>query len=392
MEPKRSKNVRSAARDLRALFLLASAFAVASNGRAAPPSTVSPGGVERVERSASHCPTFSWGTSAAVEAWDLAVYRLVAEATANTEAEWEPVLSRRLPGGVSSWTPSLDDCLDASETYAWFVGTPDGVWSEGRLFEVAEPPALEMERVLARVRERLGEAPSTDGVERGERPTSPAPHPPVPARAVSQVVATGFGVDTQGIAWGNGFILRCGAGSASSYYLDVDQDGFGDAANLALACVQPNGYSTSAGDCDDGDDLIHPSAPDVCGDGIDNDCDGTSIGAGQACFTGLVGVCSDGITSCAGNEVVCDQSVLASPETCNGFDDDCDGPIDEDLVQQCFDGNPAQIGIGICKAGVQSCVEGGYGSCVDQVLPTEEVCNGLDDDCDGQEDNGGVCD
>jgi len=86
-------------------------------------------------------------------------------------------------------------------------------------------------------------------------------------------------------------------------------------------------------------------------------------------------------------------------ETCNGLDDDCDGEIDEDFPlknQPCDDGEP-----GVClDTGTYQCTADGTGvECVldeptlDAPLPDwMEVCNTIDDDCDGQIDEDGVCD
>jgi uncharacterized protein (TIGR03382 family) len=60
-------------------------------------------------------------------------------------------------------------------------------------------------------------------------------------------------------------------------------------------------------------------------------------------------------------------------EICNNKDDDCDGIIDEDITRQC--------GTGACL-GVEHCVAGQFVGCTAQ-MPTNETCNGLDDDCDG---------
>jgi hypothetical protein len=54
---------------------------------------------------------------------------------------------------------------------------------------------------------------------------------------------------------------------------DFDGDGFGDDAQSTVSCVQPPFYDSTPGDCDDTDDLVNPAATEVCGDGVDNNCD-----------------------------------------------------------------------------------------------------------------------
>lgn len=58
------------------------------------------------------------------------------------------------------------------------------------------------------------------------------------------------------------------------YYLDADNDGFGNDDVTMEATVQPEGYVTIGGDCDDSNSLIYPGATEVCFDGIDQNCDG----------------------------------------------------------------------------------------------------------------------
>jgi len=62
---------------------------------------------------------------------------------------------------------------------------------------------------------------------------------------------------------------------ASTWYLDDDGDGYGDADSPTTACWEPSGYVSSDADCDDSDEDTNPEAEEICKDGIDNDCDET---------------------------------------------------------------------------------------------------------------------
>ncbi len=59
----------------------------------------------------------------------------------------------------------------------------------------------------------------------------------------------------------------------NTYYRDADQDGYGDSSQFVLACSPPPGYVSDDTDCRDTNDAIHPGALEYC-DGVDDDCDG----------------------------------------------------------------------------------------------------------------------
>jgi MYXO-CTERM domain-containing protein len=74
-------------------------------------------------------------------------------------------------------------------------------------------------------------------------------------------------------------------------------------------------------------------------------------------------------------------SCTPSTETCNGRDDDCDGQVDDGVTRSCSTE---------CGSGTQRCSAGSWGAC-SAPAPTADVCNGADDDCDGTADDSDVC-
>lgn len=90
-------------------------------------------------------------------------------------------------------------------------------------------------------------------------------------------------------------------------------------------------------------------------------------------------------------------------ETCgNGLDDNCNGQADEFCpcvpgeVQQCFLGPPGFLNVGACVQGTQTCQGsteiGQWGPCEGGIWPTPEICDNLDNDCNGCTDDGLCCD
>nr|MCU0230976.1 MopE-related protein [Acidobacteriota bacterium] len=133
-----------------------------------------------------------------------------------------------------------------------------------------------------------------------------------------------------------------------------------------------------------------PLAPtDTTCDGVDDNCDGLVDDGYLPLTTSCgVGVCERfGATSCVLGVVQdsCAPGLPLAPADvfCNGQDDDCSGEIDEDYEVQltvCGVGTCAALGSILCEAGqlVEDCTPG---------EPSAEVCNYLDDDCDGSADN-----
>jgi hypothetical protein len=183
-----------------------------------------------------------------------------------------------------------------------------------------------------------------------------------------------------------------------------------------------DGTSEGDGDCDDANPMVNPVAVEKC-NGIDDDCDGTTDEeplSDTPPWTG-VGVCADGGPVCTGlagwfmsqptewepDEASCDgldndcdgqtdeglRNACGScgtvfPDLCDGLDNDCDGTTDEDALLPPADFHCAAGKAGLCKDVQVVCAA--EWKCVFPVgFETEEtLCDGLDNDCDGETDEG----
>ncbi len=137
--------------------------------------------------------------------------------------------------------------------------------------------------------------------------------------------------------------------------------------------------------------LLAPSgAPDATCDGVDDDCDSSTdedfVAEGTTCG---VGACAAaGVLTCESGQAV-DSCAPLPPtvEVCNGVDDDCNGPTDDGLLPLA-----TACGVGACAAtGELACVEGQPVDTCAPGAPTAEACNGVDDDCNAQVDEACPC-
>jgi MYXO-CTERM domain-containing protein len=206
--------------------------------------------------------------------------------------------------------------------------------------------------------------------------------------------------------------------STLDYWADDDGDGYGDPATAIRLCDPEPGWTGNDDDCDDADPSVNPLASEVC-DGVDNECDGLvddldpSVDPGtytpwyrdaDADSYGDAGVidwsCAPGVGYVADDQDCDDSDPLVNPaarEVCNGYDDECDGLVDDadpslDLASAYAwyadaDGDT----YGDPTVAESSCLPGpGFvddnTDCDDGdplIHPgATEVCNGYDDDCD----------
>jgi hypothetical protein len=176
---------------------------------------------------------------------------------------------------------------------------------------------------------------------------------------------------------------------APTWYLDRDDDGFGESGTAFVACTPPAGFTSSFGDCNDSDDLFYPGASETsCTDPNDYNCDGV---------TGLVDSDGDGFGAC---EECDDNDPEVNPdasETCDGVDEDCNGLVDDepsdstswfvDVDGDGFAGSTVRVAC--AQAADLYLLSTDCNDADPLVFPgAAERCNGDDDNCNGPADDG----
>jgi hypothetical protein len=170
---------------------------------------------------------------------------------------------------------------------------------------------------------------------------------------------------------------------------------YGDSGNFGTPglpntwCDGDNdGKAEDQGDCNDADGAVQPGAKENC-NGIDDDCDGETdedVTPTQGCLA--QGICAGTFPECRGAEgFVCGYPAgyEAVEVTCDGIDNDCDGDTDEGL-----DAQGECLAAGVCAGSAYACLgKAGFRCTYPDTWQQEETrCDGLDNDCDGDTDEG----
>ena len=174
-------------------------------------------------------------------------------------------------------------------------------------------------------------------------------------------------------------------GVKNTYYKDLDGDGYGDPGSSTQACTQPTGYVENNNDCDDSDPLERPSQTwykDLDGDGYSDGATDTS-----SCNRPVGYKVASELTSisddCQDNDPIVNPGAT---EICNGIDDNCDGSVDEGVKNTYYkdlDGD----GYGDPGSSTQACTQPtGYVENDDDLFPNDPN-EWSDNDGDGIGDN-----
>ena len=195
----------------------------------------------------------------------------------------------------------------------------------------------------------------------------------------------------------------CGAPPASETFCTGNQD---EDCDGLIDCADPDCYLPDADndgfagtvcgrDCDDSDPFVNPNAPELCNDGIDNDCDFTVDCADYADCVGDP-ACCNGNSNCETFEICTCAADCGTPPSSesglcsDGLDNDCDGVADCDDFECCLSQPSCQVPFGCGDGSCRSDLGENQCNCQCDCGPppaTESACgNNRDDDCDGQSD------
>ncbi len=218
----------------------------------------------------------------------------------------------------------------------------------------------------------------------------------------------------------DGSIDENSATNAATWYADGDGDGYGNAASSQQSCYQPSGYVAGSSDCDDNDTNANPGATEYC-DGDDDNCNGVVDESSSVdALSWYADTDGDGFGDAGSLQVDCyqpagfvsqssdcnDADADANPsatEYCDGDDDNCNGVVDEDSAADALTwyADSDNDGFGDPVSPTVTCYQPSGSvsdntDCDDAAAASYpgnvEVCDGADNNCDGQVDENSAAD
>jgi hypothetical protein len=137
-------------------------------------------------------------------------------------------------------------------------------------------------------------------------------------------------------------------------------------------------------------DPVAASAAVLCQNDADCDCQSECVVRPEWSSGRCGEVIRDGWRKACAGDHICGKDEICLSGKCVGFVAQWD--CTPGSQRACYNGPNGTAGVGACRGGVQSCgIDGRWSRCFDQTLPTVETCDWVDNDCDGQIDDGLTC-
>lgn len=354
------------------------------------PIALSPGGSDDFRLVPSRCQTFSWSQPEGATGYELLVYRFEGSDSSDTER------NQTSPSTLGELRVQLP-----AGSSSWTASGEDCFASGGHYAWTVRAVTGDTASDWAAPKLfRLSPEPSADAVRQALRTlrekvssleaTAAGTEPPRPAAAPSDDVAT------TGRSTAKQPRKDAGTGSTPGVHISPSSITIGGASVVTTLTDQD-----SLGDlsCADGELVVHtPSGWGCISQSSLPRCDSGDL---ISCYGGDpstldVGECVAGTRFCngSGSFDACSGDVTPVTEICDALDNDCDGALDNGF--ECIEGTTVQCGvtdIGPCQYGTKSCSSCLFGPCIGNIdpSPSPDVCDGQDTDCDGSTDEDADC-